>query len=583
MVKLRVSPLNQVVEAEKDENVREALQRGGIYIDGGCDGQGLCGQCTIWASAQGPVPETPHESISRAQMGKGLRLSCQLKAEQDMDLELCDNYSLEAHFGDDSGPILVGDLSHSGEIDPAVQVVQTNGTWHMVYELGDREAVDIWSEQFEPKGLAVDIGTTTLVVYLMSLITGRELANASSLNPQIRFGHDVLTRVQKGSSPEGLQELSAAVRGGVNDLIREACQASSADPLEILDVVVGGNTTMLELCAGINPEPLGRIPFQVDIPSSRSVPASRFGFDVNPGAKVYIPPVIHAFVGSDISCGLLVSDGFFKDEGCMLFLDVGTNGEMGVSNGTERLVTSTAAGPAFEGAGLSSGMRAARGAVEAVTRWGDDLQFATIGNVQPRGICGSGLIDLLTMLLTTGILDPSGRLRKAEECPKLSDNLVRHLEEEDGHPLFRIGPDVVLTQNDIRQIQLAKSAIRTGMDLLLQETGLDPESLDSVVIGGGFGNFLRPPSLEAIGMLPPNTAHKVAFGGNTSWQGCAKLLVSVTKRRFLEQEAQKIRHLPIAEKSEFMDRFVQNMEFPEPDTASSYGKEEAPLSGRSAG
>jgi uncharacterized 2Fe-2S/4Fe-4S cluster protein (DUF4445 family) len=564
MAKLTVRPLNQVVESRPGESVRQALQREGIHIDGACDGQGVCGQCTIWARAREPVPETPHERISSSEAAKGLRLSCQLPADRDMDLELCDNYTLEAFSRFESGPILVGDLNRSEQIDPAVQVAQRNGFWRLIYDQGDAEPLSRWSEHFEPKGLAIDIGTTTLVVSLISLVTGQELATASSLNPQIRFGHDVLTRIQKGSSPEGLDELTEAVREGLNELIAEVCQASSSDHQEILDAVVGGNTTMLELCAGINPEPLGHLPFQVDIQSGGFQPVSSFGLQANPKGRVYIPPVIHAFVGSDISSGLLVSGGFFEDQGRMLFLDVGTNGEMGVSNGTERLVTSTAAGPAFEGAGLSSGMRAARGAVEAVTRWDGELHFATIGDASPRGICGSGLIELLSMLLQTGLLDPSGRLHRAKEVRSAPERLSRYLVEEDDQPVFRIAPGVVLKQNDIRQLQLAKAAIRTGMDLLLQETGIEPESLDRVVIGGGFGNFLRPPSLEAIGMLPPNTAHKVVFGGNTSRQGCAELLVSVSKRRFLEQEVKEVRHLPIAERSEFMDRFVLNMEFPEP-------------------
>jgi len=564
MAKLTVKPLNQVVESGPGESVRQALQREGIHVDGACDGQGICGQCTIWACAQDPVPETPHEAISRAEAAKGLRLSCQLPADRDMDLDLCDNYTLEAFSRFDSGPILVGDLNRSDRIDPAAQLAQGNGSWQLIYDQGDAEPLNQWSAHFEPKGLAIDIGTTTLVVSLISLATGQELATASSLNPQIRFGHDVLTRIQKGSSPEGLDELSAAVRKGLNELIQEVCQASSSDHLEVLDAVVGGNTTMLELCAGINPEPLGHLPFQVDIQSGCFLPLSSFGLLANPGGKVYIPPVVHAFVGSDISSGLLVSGGFFEDQGRMLFLDVGTNGEMGVSNGTERLVTSTAAGPAFEGAGLSSGMRAARGAVEAVSRWNNELRFATIGDVKPRGICGSGLIELLTMLLQTGLLDPSGRLHRPEEARPVAESLRGYLAEEDEQPVFRIAPGVVLKQNDIRQLQLAKAAVRTGMDLLLQETGIEPESLDRVVIGGGFGNFLRPPSLEAIGMLPPNTAHKVVFGGNTCRQGCAELLVSVSKRRFLEQEVKEVRHLPIAEKSGFMDRFVLNMEFPEP-------------------
>jgi uncharacterized 2Fe-2S/4Fe-4S cluster protein (DUF4445 family) len=329
-----------------------------------------------------------------------------------------------------------------------------------------------------------------------------------------------------------------------------------------LDVTIGGNTTMLQLLASIDPSPLGHVPFTVGIEGGISYPVRQFGLKVNPAARVYIPPVVHAFIGTDISAGLLMSEGFFEDDESLLYIDIGTNGEMGLNCFGSRVMTSTAAGPAFEGMGLSSGMRASVGAIEEVSTNGSSLEIKTIGDAPVKGICGSGLIDLIASLLRLKVISPNGRMRHESEKEGLSPLVASRLEDVQGQSAFKLGEGVYLTQKDIRQVQLAKGAIRAAIDILLQETHCTAETLNKIVIAGGFGFSLNPQNLESLGVIPPGTQDKVRFAGNTSRSGCAWLLTDLSYRRFLEQRMQGLEHIPIAQKPEFMDRYIESMDFP---------------------
>ncbi|MCF8109652.1 MAG: ASKHA domain-containing protein [Desulfohalobiaceae bacterium] len=560
MPTLYVDPLNLSLWFTPGETVLEILQRGGILIESPCGGQGVCGQCTIRVQEPESVPETPHENIADRDGARGLRLACRLKPDQDLRIHLLDDSRTGAQtlqagsFVVEGGPLPVSRPS------PAVHLeYHDHVCWLQYAGRADWEKLAVWEAGLIPKGLAIDLGTTTLVLSLLSLHSGEELATASGLNPQIAFGHDVMTRIHHGSSPEGLNALSGAIQEALNELIVEVCAQSGSQPLEILDVVLGGNTSMLQLLAGIDPSPLGRDPFQVSIAGGTSYPAADFGLQINPGARVYLPPVLHAFVGTDISAGLLLCEGFFDDEAKVLFLDVGTNGEMVLNIQGRRVATSTAAGPVFEGAGLSSGMRAGEGAVEAVSLADGDLGLSSIGKGPIKGICGSGLLDLVAVLGYVGVLEPSGRMLEPSEKEKVPEKLRDRLLSFSDIPAFELAPGVTFTQRDVRQVQLAKGAVRAGIDLLLQETGCPPGHLDRIVIGGGFGHFLRPSSLEAIGLIPPNTRQKIVFAGNTSRNGCARLLVDTSARKVLEANMQSVEHLSIAELPAFMDVYLRSM------------------------
>ncbi|MCF8040253.1 MAG: ASKHA domain-containing protein [Desulfohalobiaceae bacterium] len=565
MPKLSVEPLDVEIEFEKGETIRDVLQREGIDIESPCNGEGTCGKCRVWVKSVQDLPETEHESITPEQAAKGLRLACLSIPEHDLRIELPADFSLDAKRFRQAQQILEGERLSWSRVLPAAAVHWDKGMYWFSYQGLDKiTAIKQWKEGFVPKGLSVDLGTTSLVVSLLSLKSGEELATTSSLNPQIKFGHDIMTRIHHGSSDEGLKDLSESVRHGLNSLIEQACLDSNSDPLEILDVVVGGNTTMLQLAAGLDPAPLGKLPFTVGIQGATSYPVSRFGLQTNPLARVYVPPITHAFVGTDISAGLLMSQGFFDDQLALLFMDIGTNGEMGLNLRGKRLMTSTAAGPAFEGAGLSSGMRASTGAIETVTTDGRDICLETIGRAPIKGICGSGLMDLIAVLLGLGVIDHSGRMLHPDKKGQVPEPIRERIEFLEDQPAFRLEEGVYLTQRDVRQVQLAKAAVRAAMEEILHEAGSDSTDLDRIVIAGGFGFSLNPGSLEAIGLLPEGTREKVHFAGNTSRSGCAWLLIDTSYRLYLEEKMKEVEHVSIAERKDFMEVFVQRMHFPEP-------------------
>ncbi len=573
MAKVTVLPSGETIELEPGESVRDGLFRLGIELETPCNGEGVCGQCGVWVENPETVPETPHERISAQQSQKGLRLACRLSPDHDITIHVPPEISYDRRriLGNAGVPAPSLEEIPEGHIKTyeyhyatGAAVFQKDGIyWIHHYVDAVPGKLEIWESNFEPKGLAVDLGTTTIVLTLVSLISGEELGTASILNPQIKYGHDVMTRIHKGSTPEGIEQLSQAVRDGVNRLLMELCSDLDSDPLEIVDVVIGGNTTMLQLAAMIDPAPLGRMPFIAGIKGGESFPVEQFGFEVNPAARVYVPPVAHAFVGSDVSAGLLVCENFFDTDHTTLFVDAGTNGELGLSAHGKWLVTSTAAGPAFEGMGISHGMRAGVGAIEAVFVAGESILYGTVGNAPARGICGSGIIDLVACLLKLDVIEKSGRMRRPSNSNGIPETVAACMEEIDGFSAFKVAEGVHFTQEDVRDVQLAKGAIRAAIDLFLHETGTSPELIDTIVLAGGFGYSLEPESLETIGMIPPGMADKVHFAGNTSRLGCVRLLLDVGERRRIEERMSQVEHISLAERVEFMEQYVENMRFPD--------------------
>jgi uncharacterized 2Fe-2S/4Fe-4S cluster protein (DUF4445 family) len=561
MPKIKIQPIDICIQSHPGESLRDALQRNGIELESPCNGKGICGSCRVWV-LEPWVEETPHENISEAEAKAGCRLSCSLMVDQDLVIRLPMDFVQNGKRLRESQNILEGDLAPTTRLVSAVKIMNREDRILLRYDnLPEYAALHGWQKSFQPKGLAIDLGTTTIVVTLVSLKTGRELATASRLNPQIKFGHDVMTRIQHGSSSQGLQELAGTIQAGINELIHEVCTDSSSQPEEILDVVLGGNTTMLQLIAGLDPAPLGQIPFQVDLDSGTSYPVGSMGLQTNPAARVYVPPVLHAFIGTDISAGLLVHGEFFQDEKTVLFVDVGTNGEIALNAKGRRLACSTAAGPAFEGMGISCSMRASIGAVEAVHFDQEQgLKLSTVGDAPVKGICGSGLVDLLAVLLRSGVLDSTGRFKNPPP-QDLPGSILSRLQDQAGEPCFVLGQDAAFTQRDVRQVQLAKGAVRAGIDILLQEAGCAVQDLDSIYIAGGFGFFLDAQNLETIGLLPAGSRDKVVFAGNSCRSGCVWLLTDISYRRFLEENTQNIEHISIAQSPKFMELYAESMEF----------------------
>jgi uncharacterized 2Fe-2S/4Fe-4S cluster protein (DUF4445 family) len=419
----------------------------------------------------------------------------------------------------------------------------------------------------------MDIGTTTLVGSLLDLGTGNELAIEARLNPQTRLGDDVLSRIlysRKG--PAQLRELQATISTVIDEMIGALCKKVGIARERICEISFAGNTTMQQMLRGIDSSALGESPFTPASYQAATFSAEEIGLHISPGGQAYVMPVIGGFVGGDTVAGILSTGIAAEAEGPTLLVDIGTNGEIVLQAGGKLRAASTAAGPAFEGARISCGMRGCTGAIEKVLVEDGRLGINVIGNVPPVGLCGSGLIDVAAELLRHQILTPQGRLQTADQVPAdtppdLKQRIVLH----EGRVAFQLasaeetaGEPIVLTQRDLRELQLATGAIRAGVVILLRQAGLEPKDLHRVLIGGGFGNFIRRSNAQRIGLLPHEIEHRrIRYMGNTSLAGARLAALSMQSRQQAEEFARQTEHVELSNDRAFHEVFADSMLFPE--------------------
>jgi uncharacterized 2Fe-2S/4Fe-4S cluster protein (DUF4445 family) len=421
-------------------------------------------------------------------------------------------------------------------------------------------------------GAAFDIGTTTVVGALLDLRSGDEAAVAARTNPQVAFGDDVLSRIKHAAScVDGLKQLHRAAVEAIGEMIDQMCEEAGVRREHIYDVALAGNTAMEHLFCGIDPAQLGQIPFSPVYGRGLSASAGELGIPVHRGAAAYVFPVVGGFVGGDAVAGML-STQLAAQPLPTLMVDIGTNGEIVLVNEGRLWAASTAAGPAFEGARISCGMRAASGAIEKVSL-NEDVQCGVIGGGPPMGLCGSGLIDLAAELLRHGVVSPEGRMLTPQELPpSLPTALKRRLiHDNDGKIQFLLAdrgaaisdPPVVLTQRDVRELQLASGAIRAGISILLKHAGLGPRDLQSVLIAGGFGSFIRRSNAQRIGLLPADVDHhRIHYVGNTSLAGAKWAVLSTEARKQAEELARRTRLVELSMDLDFQREFAEAMVFP---------------------
>ena len=531
MPRVEFRPSGVSLEVQEGVTLLEAAVQAGLLVESPCHGSGVCGKCKLRVDAAGMA--SLKVSGHGPELPLGQVLACHARVFGDVRVTIPERH--------EKG-LSILKTGHSVELplDPSVHVRpwREPGAYETVTHDGESLAVE--HGRGRCLGLAVDIGTTTLVVSLLDLEDGRELGSLSALNPQALHAGDVLSRIKMASSPEGLATLHGEIAGEVNRLAQEL---AGDDAAHIYDVVYAGNTCMLHLAANESPAALGKLPFRPTLRGGVSVDAKRCGLSgLHPKASVYLPPVISGFVGADITAGLLAA-GVEQLPGSTLFIDVGTNGEMVLAADGRMVASSTAAGPAFEGMNISCGSRAVAGAVEYFKIKDGKPVFRTIGGAPPRSLCGTGLIDAVAELVKTRGVNRGGRL---------------------SGPSFEVAPGVLLLQKDIRQLQLAKAAVRTGIDMLLAKVGLEPRRVDRVLVAGSFGYHLRSSSLLAIGLLPEAFAGKVDFVGNTSLSGAKLLLTNFGSRAHLATLAAAVEPVNLAEDPGFQRAFVAAIQFPEP-------------------
>ena len=545
-LKVTFLPENTHVHVLPGTSILEAAGRANIIVETPCGGKGTCAQCRVRVIKNAPEPNaTERERLSEKEIADGMRLACQAEITTDM---IIDVPASSRFLGQ---RILAHGVETTCKLEPCVSL-DPSDTVGRLY------------------GAAFDIGTTTIVGTLLDLGRGDSLTSASRANPQIPLGDDVIARIGHAGNHGGLKQLQKLVVDCINEIIDEMCARMGVGVEAVYEVTLVGNTTMNHILLGIDPTQLAHAPYEAVLLDSKWTPAEELGIRVRPGCGVYTMANIAGYVGGD-TVGVILAAGMHEYHGVQLALDIGTNGEI-VLGGEGRLVAcSTAAGPAFEGARISQGMRASRGAIEKVIIDGD-VRVNTIGGHPPRGICGTGVIDAIAALLDAGIIESTGRMLGADECPAgMSDALKTRLGERKGQPYFELvrpekgagGRPVRLTQRDVREVQLGKGAISAGTRIILREYGTSVDELGRVLLAGAFGNFIRRGSALRVGLLPDVPDEKVEFIGNAAGTGAKMVLAGKACRGAAEAIAKNTEHIELAGRPDFQMEFAEAMIFPE--------------------
>jgi uncharacterized 2Fe-2S/4Fe-4S cluster protein (DUF4445 family) len=423
-------------------------------------------------------------------------------------------------------------------------------------------------------GCAIDIGTTTLAAYLFDLETGKRLRHTSDLNPQRSFGADVISRIEHAMrGPSALAELQTAIAHGLSDLIARLFQThdpQSQNPDDLMLISLAGNTTMMHLLCGLDPTRIAQAPFLPATLAQRILPATELGLTVAPGCQAMLLPSIASYVGADITAGILACQLDSRQGRSTILLDIGTNGEIVLSGPSGLVACSAAAGPAFEGANIACGMPAADGAIDKARWTGEALEWSVLGDpdVPIRGICGSGLVALISALLDAGVIDETGRFLDPDEADDLSTELRNRLLEHEGKMIFRLSrreeePLVYLSQKDIRELQNAKAALAAGLQLLIEVAGLEPDQIEHLFLAGGFGSYLDVDHAVRIGLLPASLRERVVNVGNSSGMGAGLCLLNQKMSQHAARVTDKVHYYELSSNPRFTDLYVDAMFFPE--------------------
>ncbi len=590
----------------------EAAGRAGIILNQPCGGEGTCGKCRVQILQEAPEPTAAERThLDQQQLGAGWRLACQVTVRDDLvvsipeetrffeqvvltrgegrrypfrpgvrkacvrvppasvDDQRSDLDRLQDAIGD--GP-LTADLGLVRSLPGILR--QGDGSVTAVLEDDVLRGVEPGDTTASLWGVAFDIGTTTIVGSLVPLADPSRrsaAAVAARTNPQVHFGDDVVSRigyVQKHR--DGLERLRKRLLACLNEMILELCEVGGAEPEAIWEVTAAGNTTMSHIFLGVDPTPIAHAPSVAVVRQALDVRAREVGLQVARGADLYVLPNIAGFVGSD-TVALVLATGMHRDETVRLGIDIGTNGEVVLGNSERMMACSCAAGPAFEGARIRDGMRAAEGAISKVVI-NEQIEVGVIGGGRASGICGSGLIDAVAQMLDAGVLNHMGRILTCEEAPADLPEAVRNaLVECDGQPavelvppsLSKTGEGILLTQRDVREVQLAKAAIQAGIGVLAGEYGIAPEQVAQVLLAGGFGNFVRRSQARRLGLLPAIGNDHIEFVGNAASAGAKTVLLCRDAREEAEQISRSTEYVELANRPDFQQLFADALTFPE--------------------
>ncbi|MBI3913588.1 MAG: DUF4445 domain-containing protein [Chloroflexi bacterium] len=599
-------PQNISTHAPEGTTVFNAANWAGLAIDSTCGGRGTCGKCKVQLrSGANSITEADRKFISDPELAGGWRLSCRAPIHQD---SICDVPRLmtspqaallgygrhvaidpnvakvflelaEPTLDDQQSDLarVVAALDKEGyaahalpDVWRALPKTVRASDWKITCVLVGDELIALEPGDTRAKmyGIALDIGTTTVVCALVNLNNGAVEAVQSALNAQAPFGADVISRVSHTMmNDDGLAVLQSRIIATINGLLDQQLSATGIARENIYEAVAVGNATMLHILLGIDPEPISVAPFIPAILESVTLPTSDLGLRTHPHARLTTLPHLGAYVGADIVAGILATGiARNKDDKFRLFIDVGTNGEIVLGSSARTLSTAAPAGPAFEGAQIKCGMRASDGAIEGVEIRDGEIHLQIIGGVvRPSGICGSGLVDIVAELVKCKLVESSGKLLRPEEARALgiSEKLIARLVEENSVRAFSLGNDIVLTQPDIRALQFAKGAIAAGVQVLMQQLGVAANDLHEILLAGSFGSYINPASARTIGLVPwVDDVKKIVAVGNSAGEGAKIALLNFREREAAKRIPEFIEYVELSGRAEFNDIFTDALAFP---------------------
>ena len=603
-VQLKFVPSGQEVRVPPGVSVFDAASWNGLAIDSTCGGHGTCKKCKIQIlEGEVPISNLDIRAFSSEQLADGWRLACVARANTNLKVDIPPlstrpkaatvgvgrqvilRPAVQKRYVELTEPSLhdqamdlerlqaaIDDIEFTVDLDvlKTLPTILRASHWKVTAVINDDVliAVEPGDTTTLSYAVAFDLGTTTVVATLLDLVTGTPVAVKSMLNKQQPFGADVISRISATMmDPNALGLMQKAALDTLNELVSEVCVESGVSSENIYDLAIAGNATMMELLLGIDPEPVGVAPF---ITVTRDWPilrASEIGLSIPSGARCYIFPLFGAYVGGDIVAGALAT-GMDRDKRVRLLIDVGTNCEIVLSDGDKILATAAPAGPAFEAASISCGMRAADGAIEVVQVTAEEVTLGVIGDVAPVGLCGSGLVDAVYALHKVGLIDDSGRFATNEVAEQIAPAIApRLITRENEERAFILAweddqPSVYLSQRDVRELQFAKASIATGWRLLLDELGLTDDDVQQVLLAGSFGSYLSPASAIGIGLVPKLPVARILSAGNVAGEGAKMVLLSQAERHGANALLAEVSYVELSDRADFNDKFMLELALP---------------------
>ncbi len=608
MIDVVFQPLGRRVKVESDTTILEAAREGGIGLSAVCGGLGSCDTCRVRLADQEqvtPPNDTEVEALGDHGLEDGMRLACQTEIHGPLQVEVPpDSMSAIQRIQvegletteDFDPPLRIMELAlpppehddlradferlaaatvaegqphltcHGREVLRQIPTVLRDHRWRAQGVIRGRELVRIAAPWTPVLGMAVDMGTTKVAGYLVDMATGETLAMKGVMNPQIAFGEDVMARITHClMHEEGGEDLRDAMVRALNQLSMDLCAeareeggpgAPRYEPSCVVEAVMVGNTAMHHLFLGLPVAQLGRAPYVAAVSSPLDLPGEDLGLAFSPGATVHLLANIAGFVGADHLSMLLATDTHRKD-GVVVSLDIGTNTEITLLAHGRMISCSTASGPAFEGAHIRDGMRAAEGAIERVRITDDDLAFQTIGHAAPMGICGSGILDAVAQLRDCGAMNEKGALDPEHPLVRVRDERPEVVLA--GADRTGTGKDIALSRADVNEIQLAKGAMRAGIELLFQEAGVEASDVDEFIVAGAFGSYISVEAAVAIGMFPHIPLERFRQVGNAAGMGAKQALLSVARRAEAAEIGRRVEYLELTVNPRFQEEFMKAM------------------------